>query len=79
MYTPLSLSPTATLAATQVLASFYLIVMQMDNVYDVSMPPLVRRFLSPLSFTFSFGFLHVDAVLECRTRVAMLPNLRFTW
>ena len=49
----------------KILLGFYLIATKIDDVYDVEMPPHVKRIVSFFSFAVSFGFSSVGSVLEC--------------
>ena len=50
---------------TKILVGFYMIATKIDEVYEVSMPPAIRRLMTSFAFTVSFGVSTVGTVLEC--------------
>ena len=59
----------------KILVGFYLIATKIDSVYEVELPPEVKRLLSGLSLAMSFGFSSVGTVLECLNMRGYVPCL----
>ena len=59
----------------KIMMGFYLIATKIDNVYEVELPPEVKRLLSAFSFAVSFGFGGINSVLECLGMRGYVPLL----
>ena len=59
----------------KIILGFYLIATKIDEVYEVKLPPEVKRLLSFWSVGLSFGFNGVSTVLECVGLRGYLPTL----
>ena len=49
----------------KILVGFYMIATKVDSVYEVSLPPQVKRMLAVFSVGVSLGFNSIGSVLEC--------------
>ena len=61
----------------KILISFYVIATKIDIVYEVVLPPEVKRILSVFALIVSFGFTGVNSVLECLDMRGYVPTLTF--